>query len=177
MFRYCNSLFFSFVIKAIMKYLLESQAKVRQTSASVWISRKCPFIWMGLTFVFTPSLEARKSPGTPSSTWSSWTPGSRCSLRRGRCWDKWTRYEDASLTEGLHVNVRKQQVSSDVLCFWKQNTGKLRIGTYTGDLHHGTVYSGGEIHLFVFIYSVIVVVVFFNCHMMINQKRTIIFEE
>uniref|UniRef100_M3ZZF6 5'-nucleotidase, cytosolic II, like 1 n=1 Tax=Xiphophorus maculatus TaxID=8083 RepID=M3ZZF6_XIPMA len=25
-----------------------------------------------------------------------------------------------------------------------QNTGKLRIGTYTGDLQHGTVYSGGS---------------------------------
>lgn len=31
----------------------------------------------------------------------------------------------------------------DVLCFGKQDTGKLRIGTYTGDLEHGTVYSGG----------------------------------
>lgn len=29
--------------------------------------------------------------------------------------------------------------------FWTQDTGKLRIGTYTGDLQHGTVYSGGEI--------------------------------
>uniref|UniRef100_A0A3P8SJS2 5'-nucleotidase, cytosolic II, like 1 n=1 Tax=Amphiprion percula TaxID=161767 RepID=A0A3P8SJS2_AMPPE len=28
--------------------------------------------------------------------------------------------------------------------FWMQNTGKLRIGTYTGDLQHGTVYSGGS---------------------------------
>lgn len=26
-----------------------------------------------------------------------------------------------------------------------QNTGKLRIGTYTGALQHGTVYSGGEV--------------------------------
>ncbi|MEQ2212873.1 Cytosolic purine 5'-nucleotidase [Xenoophorus captivus] len=25
-----------------------------------------------------------------------------------------------------------------------KNTGKLRIGTYTGDLQHGTVYSGGS---------------------------------
>lgn len=30
--------------------------------------------------------------------------------------------------------------------FWTQDTGKLRIGTYTGGLQHGTVYSGGEIH-------------------------------
>ncbi|CAF99314.1 unnamed protein product, partial [Tetraodon nigroviridis] len=29
--------------------------------------------------------------------------------------------------------------------FMMQNTGKLRIGTYTGDLQHGTVYSGGGI--------------------------------
>lgn len=28
--------------------------------------------------------------------------------------------------------------------FGIQNTGKLRIGTYTGALKHGTVYSGGE---------------------------------
>lgn len=28
--------------------------------------------------------------------------------------------------------------------FLMQNTGKLRVGTYTGDLQHGTVYSGGE---------------------------------
>lgn len=28
--------------------------------------------------------------------------------------------------------------------FLPQDTGKLRIGTYTGDLQHGTVYSGGE---------------------------------
>uniref|UniRef100_UPI0037E7EB36 5'-nucleotidase, cytosolic II, like 1 n=1 Tax=Semicossyphus pulcher TaxID=241346 RepID=UPI0037E7EB36 len=27
------------------------------------------------------------------------------------------------------------------------NTGKLRIGTYTGDLQHGTVYSGGSSHM------------------------------
>ena len=32
------------------------------------------------------------------------------------------------------------------MCFlhWLQDTGKLRIGTYTGDLQAETVYSGGK---------------------------------
>lgn len=34
-----------------------------------------------------------------------------------------------------------------MLHYGTQDTGKLRIGTYTGDLQHGTVYSGGEIQL------------------------------
>lgn len=124
MFRYGNGSSFSLFIKAIMKYLLESQAKVRQTLASVWTSRKCPFIWMGLTFVFTPSPGLRRSPGAPSSTWSSWTPGSRCSSRGGRCWDKWTRYEEASLTEGLHVNVRKAAGFQWCVVFLETEHGK-----------------------------------------------------
>lgn len=37
---------------------------------------------------------------------------------------------------------RGEEGSTDV--FLTQDTGKLRIGTYTGDLQHGTVYSGGE---------------------------------
>lgn len=42
-------------------------------------------------------------------------------------------------------DMRGEQPFVDV--FLMQNTGKLRIGTYTGDLQHGTVYSGGEARL------------------------------
>lgn len=38
--------------------------------------------------------------------------------------------------------LRDQERLADA--FLMQNTGKLRIGTYTGDLEHGTVYSGGQ---------------------------------
>lgn len=86
-----HSSVFSFFIKAIMKYLLESNVKVRH-SASGCMSAK--FIWMSLTFLF---IQVRKTPGAPSSTWLWWIPRSRCSSQRGRCWDKWTRYEHESL--------------------------------------------------------------------------------
>ncbi|KAM6902705.1 5'-nucleotidase, cytosolic II, like 1 [Xenentodon cancila] len=44
------------------------------------------------------------------------------------------------------VDTRKPQFFADgtVLRQVDTNTGKLRIGTYTGDLQHGTVYSGGS---------------------------------
>lgn len=46
----------------------------------------------------------------------------------------------------LHIDAESQQVSFMCDPFLTQDTGKLRIGTYTGDLQHGTVYSGGETH-------------------------------
>lgn len=88
------------------------------------------------------SLEAPKRPGAPSLTSSLWTPGSLCSLQMGRCWDKWTRYEKCPLWWGFDKACKFLSHSRS---FWTQNTGKLRIGTYTGDLQHGTVYSGGEV--------------------------------
>ncbi|XP_061589381.1 5'-nucleotidase, cytosolic II, like 1 isoform X2 [Cololabis saira] len=44
------------------------------------------------------------------------------------------------------VDTKKPQFFADgtVLRQVDTNTGKLRIGTYTGDLQHGTVYSGGS---------------------------------
>ncbi|CAB1332863.1 unnamed protein product [Coregonus sp. 'balchen'] len=44
------------------------------------------------------------------------------------------------------VDTRKPQFFAEgtVLRQVDTNTGKLRIGTYTGDLQHGTVYSGGS---------------------------------
>ncbi|XP_072311472.1 5'-nucleotidase, cytosolic II, like 1 [Eucyclogobius newberryi] len=44
------------------------------------------------------------------------------------------------------VDTRKPQFFGEgtVLRQVDTDTGKLRIGTYTGDLHHGTVYSGGS---------------------------------
>lgn len=41
---------------------------------------------------------------------------------------------------------KSQTISCSVLtqCLLPQVTGKLKIGTYTGPLQHGIVYSGGE---------------------------------
>uniref|UniRef100_H3CUQ0 5'-nucleotidase, cytosolic II, like 1 n=1 Tax=Tetraodon nigroviridis TaxID=99883 RepID=H3CUQ0_TETNG len=55
--------------------------------------------------------------------------------------DSWRSFFDLVV-----VDTRKPQFFADgtVLRQVDTNTGKLRIGTYTGDLQHGTVYSGGS---------------------------------
>uniref|UniRef100_A0A3B3ZVE3 Uncharacterized protein n=1 Tax=Periophthalmus magnuspinnatus TaxID=409849 RepID=A0A3B3ZVE3_9GOBI len=66
-------------------------------------------------------LESTVKPGSPKKPWRS--------------------YFDL-----IVVDTRKPQFFGDgtVLRQVDTDTGKLRIGTYTGDLHHGTVYSGGS---------------------------------
>ncbi|XP_028273045.1 5'-nucleotidase, cytosolic II, like 1 [Parambassis ranga] len=66
-------------------------------------------------------LESNTKPGSPKMPWRS--------------------YFDL-----IVVDTRKPQffAGGTVLRQVDTNTGKLRIGTYTGDLQHGTVYSGGS---------------------------------
>lgn len=91
--------------------------------------------------LFICSLAPPTGPGSLTLIWSWWTPGSRCSLGRGRCFARWTRWA-----------VRRRKPSCFLrqkVCVWSisspfQTTGRLKIGTYTGPLQHGIVYSGGQ---------------------------------
>ncbi|XP_008302244.1 5'-nucleotidase, cytosolic II, like 1 isoform X2 [Stegastes partitus] len=66
-------------------------------------------------------LESNPKPGTPKQPWQSFF-------------------------DLIVVDTRKPLFFAEgtVLRQVDPNTGKLRIGTYTGDLQHGTVYSGGS---------------------------------
>lgn len=48
--------------------------------------------WWSTFWKTATRLEVKQAPGGLSSTWSWLTPGSRCSLLRGRYWDKWTQW-------------------------------------------------------------------------------------
>ncbi|XP_074546483.1 5'-nucleotidase, cytosolic II, like 1 [Halichoeres trimaculatus] len=62
-------------------------------------------------------------------------------VKGGNPQDQWRSYFDL-----IVVDTRKPQFFAEgtVLRQVDTDTGKLRIGTYTGDLKHGTVYSGGS---------------------------------
>lgn len=66
------------------------------------------------------------------------------SIKPGNVRKPWRSYFDL-----IVVDTRKPQFFGDgtVLRQVDTDTGKLRIGTYTGDLQHGTVYSGGSSHM------------------------------
>lgn len=103
---------------------------------------------MNLTFLFVPDWKAQKVLALLLR------PG-RCGhqkaavLCRGDCAQTGGHGTTESDMMKTHVFMLIRGGFSDMFhVFWSQDTGKLRIGTYTGDLAHGTVYSGGNIHSF-----------------------------
>lgn len=109
-------------------------------------------------------------PGSPTLTWSWWTPTSLSSLEREQCCGRstlWVCTTEACMDQipcCLHLHPVIQKLISSfrrvgwilftVYCmnrncmftsvWFFQTTGRLKIGTYTGPLQHGIVYSGGK---------------------------------
>lgn len=91
----------------------------------------------------------RSGPGDPTSTSSWWTPASRSSSPRAPSCAKSTRWAPPGTVWARGGQICPWVGTGDSShCprgpFVPQDTGKLRIGTYTGPLQHCAVYSGGE---------------------------------
>lgn len=136
--------FFSSFTKAIMRYLLESHLNVRRSSAPGCMSRKCL-----LLTVYLNALNVSLYPSQKDS-WRSFFDLVVVDTKKPLFFAGGTVLRQVNTVRRRisYWRLRCRSLIADwCVVFWKQNTGKLRIGTYTGDLQNGTVYSGGEICL------------------------------
>lgn len=126
-----------------MTYLLESNVKVRHLQ--LWLdflsskeNHENDIFFLKFSF----------QPGSPRKSWRSYFDLVVVDTKKPLFFAEGTVLRQVDTVWKSVWRVASQcwasTVSSNLFPFYTQNTGKLRIGTYTGDLQHGTVYSGGE---------------------------------